>query len=163
MSNPNNETTGGVSVDEHENGPKQCIQYEVALVDLKEDIIKKEQTLASKIRDHDKLDKSAKELDEMISLTHSRSMKDMENTINTANETTKEISDKLVLIKNQIKAKSEILKQHQHLLSSLQKQVDIEKKSEETPRAIPDIHNILNTYTTNLILIAPEGNIIIVV
>ncbi|CAJ0755658.1 13397_t:CDS:2, partial [Entrophospora sp. SA101] len=87
MSNPNNETTGGVSVDEHENGPKQCIQYEVALVDLKEDIIKKEQTLASKIRDHDKLDKSAKE---------------------------------------------------------------------ETPRAIPDIHNILNTYTTNLILIAPE-------
>lgn len=53
----------------------------------------------------------------MISLARSRSMKDMESTINTANKTTKEISDKLVLIKNQIKAKSEMFKQHQQLVS----------------------------------------------
>ncbi len=41
----------------------------------------------------------------------------MEGTISTANKTTQEISDKLDSIKKQIRVKSDLLKEHQQLVS----------------------------------------------
>ena len=49
-------------------------------------------------------------------MTRSRSTKEMEETINMADQTTQGIAEKLTSIRTRIRDKSEILKQHQQLV-----------------------------------------------
>jgi len=55
-------------------------------------------------------------LDENISMTKSRSTKEMEENINMAGQTTQRIADKLTLIYTRIHDKSEKLKHYQEIV-----------------------------------------------
>ncbi|RIA86713.1 hypothetical protein C1645_320268 [Glomus cerebriforme] len=107
----------------------RCNQYEDKIVTLRETIIQKSKELDLNIRKCRDLDRHAKDLNETISVTKSRSTKEMEETINLADQTTQGIADKLPSIRTRIRDKSEKLKEHQQLLMKLKNQVEIEKKS----------------------------------
>ncbi|CAG8568475.1 3907_t:CDS:2 [Funneliformis mosseae] len=111
----------------------RCNQYEVKIITLRDTIVHKSRELVSSIRKFRELDRLAKELDESISVTKSRSTKEMEETINVADQTTQGIADRLNLIRTRIRDKSERLKQHQQLLTTLKIQVELEKRSSNIP------------------------------
>ncbi|RHZ44204.1 hypothetical protein Glove_750g4 [Diversispora epigaea] len=106
-----------------------CGQYEEKIVALQETISQKSKQLDLTIKKFQDLDRLAKNLDESISLTRSRSIKEMEETINTANKTTESIVEKMPSIRSRINDKSEVLKQQQKLLTTFQNQVEREKRS----------------------------------
>ncbi|POG72402.1 hypothetical protein GLOIN_2v1596932 [Rhizophagus irregularis DAOM 181602=DAOM 197198] len=107
----------------------RCSQYENNIDNLRETLIRKAKELDSNIHKCRDLDRRAKDLDENILMTKSRSTKEMEETINLADQTTQEIADKLTSIHTRIHDKSEKLKHHQEILKKLKNQVEFEKKS----------------------------------
>ncbi|CAG8467436.1 8914_t:CDS:2 [Diversispora eburnea] len=106
-----------------------CGQYDEKIVALQEIISQKSKQLDLTIKKFQDLDRLAKNLDESISLTRSRSIKEMEKTIDTANGTTERIVEKMPSIRSRINDKSEVLKQQQELLTTFQNQVEREKRS----------------------------------
>ncbi|GES92723.1 hypothetical protein GLOIN_2v1596932 [Rhizophagus clarus] len=107
----------------------RCSHYENKIDILRETLIQKAKELDSNIHKCRDLDRRAKDLDENILMTKSRSTKEMEETINLADQTTQGIADKLTSIHTRIHEKSEKLKHHQEILKKLKSQVEFEKKS----------------------------------
>ncbi|CAI2174487.1 20713_t:CDS:2 [Funneliformis geosporum] len=127
-----------------------CNQYEGKIFTLRDTIVHKSRELDSSIRKFRELDKLAKEMDESISVTRSRSTKEMEETINMADQTTRGIANKLTYIRTRIRDKNERLKQHQQLVRTFQI-VELEKRSSN----IPAIYRIvLGVFTLTIISVA---------
>ncbi|CAG8520067.1 3139_t:CDS:2 [Ambispora gerdemannii] len=75
------------------------------------------------------LDRLIKDLEESITSTRERSAREMRETIELTTNTTAGLVEKVTMMKNRIRDKSNILKQHQQLLTRLQNQVEMEKQS----------------------------------
>ncbi|CAG8772030.1 13840_t:CDS:2, partial [Racocetra persica] len=91
----------------------RCSQHEKDFFSLHNVINKKAALLDLNIRKFRDLDEIAKDLNEKISVTDSRSTKEMEETIDIASRTTETIAERLKSISTRIRDKNEVLKQYQ--------------------------------------------------
>ncbi|CAG8687267.1 28231_t:CDS:10 [Gigaspora margarita] len=109
---------------------ERCSQHEKDFFFWRDEIDQKARLLDLNIRKFHGLDEIAKDLNEKISVTGSRSTKEMEETIDITNRATETIAEKLASIHTRIRDKHEILKQHQQALKMLQNRVELEKRTE---------------------------------
>ncbi|KAF0492540.1 hypothetical protein F8M41_021661 [Gigaspora margarita] len=109
---------------------ERCSQHEKEFFFWRDEIDQKARLLDLNIRKFHGLDEIAKDLNEKISVTGSRSTKEMEETIDITNRATETIAEKLASIHTRIRDKHEILKQHQQALKMLQNRVELEKRTE---------------------------------